>query len=393
MIIKTFSISGFKSLIDFNMTLAPFNCLVGLNGAGKSTVLQAFDFLSSIHQGKVSSWLESRKWQMSDLTFHGSRKQVVFIQIAFSIGEIHYIWTSHFNKARCACTYETLSRLDFRSGVFDTSTQPLVFNDGKYKLLNQDSKPVDFIFEGSILSGLKKEVLGEELSEVRAFLQGIKSMDLLSPHLIRQKSRAAAVADIGYGGEKLSVFLHGLSSSDKNNLVEQLKKFNPRIKGIITTKIRGGMIKIEIIESLVDGRSVTTEVRHVNDGLIRLLAINAQRYSENSFVLYDEIENGVNPEVTQSLLRALIGSPRQTLVTTHSPVVLNFLSDDEAKKFVTLIYKRDDGVTRAIKLFDVPMIKSKLDFLAPGEAVIDLPHAALAEEAEVILLEREKKDK
>lgn len=391
--IRTFSISGFKSLIDFQISLATFNCLVGLNGSGKSTVLQAFDFFSSIHQGKVSAWLESRKWQMSDLTFHGSRKQIISFQTSFEIGEVLYIWTASFNKARQACTYETISRLDFRDGADRLPTQPLMFNEGRYKLLDQESKSVDFVFEGSILSGLKKEVLGEELSMVRKYLQSIRSMDLLSPHLIRQKSRATAVPDIGCGGEKLSVFIHGLSSADKDNLVKQLKKFNPRIEGIVTTKIRGGMVKIEVVESFTDGRTVTTEVRHVNDGLIRLLAINAQRYSENSFVLYDEIENGVNPEVTQSLMRALIDSPRQTLVTTHSPVVLNFLSDQEAKEFVTLIYKREDGVTRAIKLFDVPMINDKLDFLAPGEAVIDLPHAALAEEAEAILLEREKKRK
>jgi predicted ATPase len=387
--ISRFAISGFKSLIDFSMTLSSFNCLVGLNGAGKSTVLQAFDFLACIHQGRVSSWLESRRWQMSDLSFPGSRRQIISLQVTFGIGTSRYIWTANFNKAKHACTYEHISR----AHAGEPWVELFEFSEGKYKYLGQDAKPVDFLFQGSILSGFRRGVLGLELSVVNRFLQGIRSMDLLSPHLMRQKSRASNIADIGSGGEKLSVFLHRISGSDKHALVERLKIFNSKIVDVRTTKIRGGMIKIELIESLGDGKTAAVEVRHVNDGLLRLLAINAQGFSDNHFILYDEIENGVNPEVTLSLLKLLIDSPRQILVTTHSPVVLNFLSDQQAKDSVTLIYKRGDGISRAIKLFDIPMIRDKLDFLAPGEAVIDLPHAALAEEAEVILLDRESKKK
>ena len=390
--IRYFSVSGFKSLIGFEMFLAHFKCLVGLNGAGKSTVLQAFDFVSSVWQGRVSQWLESRRWQMSDLAFYGSRKQLISFQVMLVLDGVTYIWTATFNRSRGACTYETISRVGLVDGKI-SADQVFYFNDGKYKLYSQELNSVDFVFEGSLLSVLRDEVLGAELIAVRSYLQNIRSMDLLSPHLIRQKSRAASATDIGYGGEKLSVFLHGLSLLEKQDLVEQLRKFNPRIADVHTSKIRGGMVKIEIAEYLEGDQLPNIEVRHVSDGHLRLLAILAQKYSDNAFVLYDEIENGVNPEVTQNLLRALIGAARQTLVTTHSPVVLNFLSDQEAKDSVTLIYKRDDGITRAIKLFDIPMIKDKLDFLAPGEAIIDLPHAALAEEAEAILLERESNKK
>lgn len=38
-------VDNFKSLVDFNLPLAKFSCLVGLNSSGKSTVLQFFDFL------------------------------------------------------------------------------------------------------------------------------------------------------------------------------------------------------------------------------------------------------------------------------------------------------------------------------------------------------------
>ncbi len=44
--IKSVRVVNFKSLADVTLSLGHFNCLVGMNGAGKSTVLQALDFLS-----------------------------------------------------------------------------------------------------------------------------------------------------------------------------------------------------------------------------------------------------------------------------------------------------------------------------------------------------------
>ncbi|MFY8134268.1 MAG: AAA family ATPase, partial [Aquimonas sp.] len=54
--IKHFYIDNFKSLVDFRLSpeggsLAKFTCLVGLNGAGKSTVLQALDFIGHLASG------------------------------------------------------------------------------------------------------------------------------------------------------------------------------------------------------------------------------------------------------------------------------------------------------------------------------------------------------
>ena len=54
--IRKFEIDNFKSLVDFSLPMPPnalgrFVCLIGLNGAGKSTVLQALDF--GLNLGRV----------------------------------------------------------------------------------------------------------------------------------------------------------------------------------------------------------------------------------------------------------------------------------------------------------------------------------------------------
>jgi predicted ATPase len=44
--ITTIHVENFKSLVDFDLDMANCACLIGLNGSGKSTVLQVIDFLS-----------------------------------------------------------------------------------------------------------------------------------------------------------------------------------------------------------------------------------------------------------------------------------------------------------------------------------------------------------
>src|SRR3954454_9636394 len=59
--------SNFKSLVDFEVPLAKFSCLVGLNGSGKSTVLQFVDFLAQLMRGDITKWLKEREWSPTDL--------------------------------------------------------------------------------------------------------------------------------------------------------------------------------------------------------------------------------------------------------------------------------------------------------------------------------------
>lgn len=379
-------VDNFKSLIDFEFDLSEFTCLVGYNGAGKSTILQLFDFIASLFQGSTERWLKMRNWKATDLTFRPSRKQSISISLIFRIGDNYYFWIAKFNRAKMTCTYEHIGRSEGTGAVelFDAT-------DKAYRLYEGETRSVDFNYIGTVLSQIKPEVLGQELTLIKNFIGGFRSLDLLAPNLIREKSRAGELPDIGLGGEKLSAFLHGLSTEDRKSIVNDLRRYYPQLINIHTASVAGGWIKVEIEEAIGGDDTFKTEARHINDGFMRLLAISAQRFSSNSFLLYDEIENGVNPEVAQILVDALVESPKQTLVTTHSPVVLNFIKDELARKAVVFVYKRDDGVTRAIRLFDVPTALKKLDFLSPGEVMIDIPHAVIAQEAEEILLAKANK--
>ena len=65
--LEIFNVHNFKSLVNFEMRLSRFNVLIGMNGAGKSTILQAIDFMSQLMFGKMDDWLAGRNWTAADL--------------------------------------------------------------------------------------------------------------------------------------------------------------------------------------------------------------------------------------------------------------------------------------------------------------------------------------
>lgn len=402
-----FDIDNFKSLVGFSLPLSHFNCLIGLNGAGKTTILQALDFASHVMSGQVQQWLDTRGWSATDLTSRLSNgKSNIEMALELQIDGVPLRWEATFNRSRLACTRESIEPLVYPLEYLLTKEltlqQPLfVLRGGKYRLATmQQNQPqenqwqdIPFIYQGSLLSQLKDNQLSPMLRELRERIKAIRSLDLLSPEQLRRKTRLADLTDdIGSGGQQLGAFIHQLKPAECDQLLLNLQRYYPQVTKIHTSVLRGGAIKLELHESYQataqDGQEsllaqdMVTEARHINDGMLRLLAILAQAFSPYQFVLFDEVENGVNPEITEALVDALVSSSKQLLVTTHSPLVLNYLEDEIARQGVLLIYKRPDGVSRAIRLFDVPMAAERLECLSPGESMLDLSLTRVAEAAE-----------
>jgi predicted ATPase len=144
-----------------------------------------------------------------------------------------------------------------------------------------------------------------------------------------------------------------------------------------------GWKDIEITEDF-SGHKLRSKARHINDGLLRLMAILSQLQSANDFLLFDEIENGINPEIIAFLVKTLVETEHQVLVTTHSPLILNYLDDEIAKAGLVMLYKNNAGHTRAVRLFDLPAMAEKLTVMGPGEVFADTDLVQLAKQAEFI---------
>jgi predicted ATPase len=383
--IQTITASNFKSLIDFKLDPAQFTCLIGLNGAGKSTVLQFIDFLARQVRGDLRGWLEERHWKPRDLNSRlGPRKNIVFrVSLTTNTGATWGWWRGTFNTRQLHCTSERI----------ETPKASLEVQNGHLRILGQPdqgphgngtvSKLISFSYEGSVLSQLRTKALPPTLVRFKDYIGSVKSLDLLSPQYLRQRTRESD-GSIGLGGQRLSAFLHELGQEGRDRLQRRLRKVYPHLKELETKSLRSGWKQLEMRESY-SGAKLVTEARHINDGLLRLLAILAElQNDQHRFLLFDEIENGINPELVEFVIDALTSCDKQVMVTTHSPMILNYLDDEVAKAGVIYLYKTEEGYTRAIPFFSIPSIARKLTVMGPGEAFVDTNLTGLAEEIKAV---------
>lgn len=364
--IKKISIDNFKAMADFRMNDIPaLLCLVGLNGAGKTTFLQVFDFLGQLVQGRMHDWLAGRGWEAADLRSKLSNKLNINYDVDIYLDDYGLVtWKGTYQVAKGWSVEESVIRINDKETALKTS--------GSRITIDGETRDIAFNYEGSILSQ-QRLIPGKNdlLIALKSFLLGLKSLELLSPHLLRSTSRQKT-GDIGLGGEHLPVFLSSLDSDQRKRLASMLKEFYPHLADWDIRSQKYGWKSLFVNEEW-GASHISTGSRHVNDGFLRIIAILAQAMGRHQVLLYDEIENGITPELVEKLVDFLVGCGKQVIVTTHSPMILNYLPDEVARKSVFLLYRSKSGAIKNLRYFDHPEALRKLDILGPGEVFVDTP--------------------
>ncbi len=394
-LLRNFYIDNFKSLVDFSLPedLGQLTCLIGLNGSGKSTLLQAFDFLGHLAIGRIDEWLRRREWQNSDLTSRFLKKQVIHFRLGFEFPQSGTVeWTGDFNVTQLRCTRETIRVGDKKDKV----VLGLLRNESFATNARGESVEIPFsslTFHGSVLSLLNTKGTHPAICDLKEFASHLRSLDMLSPHLMHKRAKDAD--DVGYGGERLSAYLHGLPKEEKVRLLTTLQGFYGQVQDWHTTTLQAGWKDLRLREAYPDayGSSLVTMAHQLNDGMLRVLAILAQTGSGQPLStsgkgqhyrcsLFDEIENGINPAIVEKLISHLLAAPQQIIITTHSPMILNYLPDEVACRAVVLCYRTREGKIRTRRFFELDEPKRKLQLLGPGEVFVDTDLAEAAAEAE-----------
>jgi len=377
--LRRLKIKNFKSLKDVDIEFDHLNVLIGMNGSGKSTVLQALDFVSQLMRGRIDDWLAQREWTIADLNCKLIRASNIEIEVTVQLNSgQELIWESHFNRQKLNCTFE---RFVYQGNeIFKVKNNQFILWSG------EKSHDISFSYQGSVLSTIRFQGERNEhitrMLELSDFLKSVSSLELLAPNLLRKRARTTE-KDIGSGGEKLSAFLGALTDEKHTQLLIILKTFYPKIVDFKISNLRSGWKQLTIAEDF-DGHKVESEARHMNDGLLRILAILAQTQTAPSMLLLDEIENGVNQELVEKLVNVLLTARTQLIVTTHSPLILNYLPDDVAKKSVQFIYKSPEGATQIRRFFEIPRVAGKLDLMGAGDAFVDTNLIDLAQECHLL---------
>lgn len=169
--IKSISIKKFKSLLDMKLDLSDFICLIGLNGSGKSTVLQAIDFIGQMMRGKLSDWARSRRWNWKDIPSRLGQKalgRVISFKVTAEVESGIVVWECQFN---CAEKFLRCTKESVRSGS-DSGDLLMEVRDGDYRIGVAPFRRIEFDYQGSILSQLKDSFLDgqAELLELKKLI-------------------------------------------------------------------------------------------------------------------------------------------------------------------------------------------------------------------------------
>ncbi len=364
-LIKTIDISSYKSIVNDKIELGRFNVFIGVNGCGKTNILEAlatvgaergndlsFDGLYSrgVRIARpdliLSSFVDSSQKSSIDisLTIESKAGQEDY-KCSLSPANLNDIYTKWINLAEEELYPDFL--LDYFS--FITKKTPGISGDELLKKAN----------ELISAKGLKRDRNFDDLlSEYSIFDLNTKSLRGITPSDSKK-------TPLGINGEGLDLLIASFSSAERAQLNKCLVFFD-WLGEIIADKED----KFKIM-GLKPGRSISTlyfkdkfmqknnntfSAENSNEGVLHVLFYLALFISTKTPKLFaiDNIETALNPRLCQVLVSELVKITKQTekqvLITTHNPAILDGLNllDEEQRLFE--VYRDSEGKTKTRRI-------------------------------------------
>lgn len=388
MLATSLEISAFKAFetVPTEVPLSPLTVIVGANGTGKTTVLQAFALFGRLTRGTLSEMLESTGWEYSDLPHLRAPRQrfAVTARLAESADEhpsLEWHLGLHTRK---------------RPGIHEEAVTLL---DGEYKVMERSGRQMTRVNDITLEDESIKQTLTSswvsavdpqldektypELVQLHRWATGGRFY-LLDAWRMRRASRRSTV--IGEDGRHLAGFLRTLRDTRPTAMKrvrDRVRRHYPRLDTIRLVQKKAGWTEIEVQERWGD-RSIQFNARQVSDGLLRLLAISAMFELDPAptVILLDEIENGLHPHLLRGvidMLQELVderAGETQVLCTTHSPIALNYVRD--ASQILVTYRDRKTAVARIERLDRMPRYDALSEYFDKGDLWYNVGEEALA---------------
>ena len=361
-------IESFKSYSGDAFPFQPLTVLVGPNGSGKTSALQAIEFLGALVRGTLPELLKVREWEYRDLPrLRAPNKQFGF-RGDFVFGEMTLQWTLRLGARRSAGIAEEIVTNGDGETLLKRRGRTMERLDRQIEELEDITQTLTSSWLASIEDDDRERF--PELLELATWARGVRPFIALDPVVLRTPSRRTD-GGIGPRGENLAGFLRSIRDRSPQRfslLVRRVRRSYPQLKALTLRSERAGWNRIEVQEHW-GGNAVSFTASQVSDGLLRLIAVSAMHEMSMppSVLMFDEIENGLHPHLLQGLvemLQELADRGRtQIVVSTHSPVALNYVKPESV-----LIVNRDaNGATSVTPLVETPSFMKLGSHLDAGE--------------------------
>lgn len=363
--LKKFHISGFKALWGSTFHFPSRSLiLIGGNGSGKSSTLQALALVREFAYGNTIKFFDDRGWNTASVRSRVGRSSIFKADLLLDTEDgSRFLWQFDWGLRTTTNSREVIWYLapDAKrpSRILDHNRKRNELSFNKRKLIHNLKLP------GSVLAFFdfdQDREVQSHLREIVEWAQSITSLELLSPTGMRRGARGLT-DNIGLRGERLASFLASLDAKSKSRVVARLKKFYP-IQNIETTRKRAGWVDMRIAERFTNLGGISPS--HVSDGLLRLIALCAipEFDSNTSLVLLDEIEDGIEPHILPEIIEKIVAdSGSQFIFTSHSPLLVNFFDPPD----IHVLARLPNGAITTSQFSEFSTWQEGLEYFGPGE--------------------------
>jgi predicted ATPase len=353
-------IQNFKCLQDTEVSLGPFNVLIGPNDSGKTSLLQAIELLGASQFGDTNLlvWEKDRERKIVlDASGHAKKAFRFQLEIPATTGGCREVL--HIDQKM---TFETI----------DQGQMTVV--RGYNPAFNL--APVQRALMHVAAYERNQNALSAPVADVLEVLQSSRTFQL-DPHAMRSVVQATPnPLLLPTGGNLAAVLQAMLSGPDRQATLDLESKLHdeiPTLKGVSTPLASpNAMYQIEFTLATDSKLPITIPCSQASDGAMLLTGFLTLVYGNTpKRLLIEEPENGLHPsrlKMVVDILRKIstgeIGNePRQVILTTHSPLLLNFVQPEEVR-----VFRRDEKEgTKVVSMDKIPNIAKLRKEFAPGE--------------------------
>lgn len=377
---RKITVRNFKSLVDTTVDLAPFTVLVGKNGSGKSSFLQAIGLAAwAVQYESLDDVLERAGVGFLDLvSVQSGKRQTIVLE-----AELNFPTPGAPGPSDGAKVRMTFAQKEGRVMLADELVGPADaaggISQGSYRIGREGQALVareneGFISHANVLLGhsmLRDVLLTENAGEVFPVLSRVGAQFLDYVHfqvwnadLLRKEARTTRkrylARTLGRGGEGLADLLDRIRVSRPANwkkLKADLHEFYPKLRDLgFEAGSDPDHSALVFKEQAANGRSSRLyRPSQMSDGFLRLLGLLSIKHQALPLTTfgYEEPENGLHPDALDDCMRHLkdiVRNGTQVIVTTHSPYLLNYLLEDrdEPRPELRLVLRDEDGRTRIL---------------------------------------------
>jgi predicted ATPase len=323
-------VQHYKSLFDTEVDLEPLTVFIGPNGSGKSNICEALAVLSYFLRRLIDIKNNKQIITLFSDSLKGLSRNQQSIESKFWHGKQDYL----------SFTLSSLTTINTASEKaqknLDISVR-LNYPERKIQIENFD-KSIDFICKTA--NPLREFLVSNQYSN-SSFFQAIREVNVYDFAPIYLSSKISSSVNMDRTGQGIANTLLDILLTNRDRFDElqyRLTQLVPHIKSIALPRGENQTFSIELVDRYSEHHIPASDI---SDGTLRILAFLTALYQENtpSIICFEELENGVHPWLLHKMMELLkivstegiTGKPVQVLITTHSPVLLNYVEPHQVR--------------------------------------------------------------